>query len=162
MVGEVAWTSVHSAITKGDFSGFLKAVDVWIERPHVVNRRLMGALIVKRASVERLTSKDLERLLVEVVGDEGTDTKHKSSKHENTDVRIKSYVEEANSLQNDGEGNYSVTYEEDGDTDKVIVRKLLPKQMNRKDGLFELVVLGMSIYYYFLEEIKDKRCAFKS
>lgn len=142
---EVGWTNVHSAITKGDFSGFFKAVDVWIERPHVLNRRLMGALIVKRASFDRLTSKDLARLLVNL--DEGTDTKHVISEREDIDVRIKSYAEEAKELKSHGEDSYLGTYEEDRDTDTVIVRKLLPKQMNRKDAIFELVTLGMCIYF---------------
>ncbi|KAL9956102.1 hypothetical protein ACROYT_G037529 [Oculina patagonica] len=133
---KVGWTSVHSAITKGDFSGFLKAVDVWTERPHVLNRRLMGALLVKRASFNRLTSKDLERLLVDL----GTDTKHVISEREDIDVRTKSYAEEAKELKSHGEDSCLGTHE--GDTDTVIVRKLLPKQMNRKDAIFELVLLG--------------------
>lgn len=136
---DITWISAHSTITKGDFNGFLKAVDVWIERPHVVNRRLMGALIVKRTSVERLTSADIERWLL----DEGTDLKHETSGHEDVDLPVKSYVEEANELKGYGESYYSGSCEENKYT--VIVRKLLPKQVDRKDAILELVVLGMCI-----------------
>ena len=151
---QVGWRSVNSATTTGDFSGFLKAVDVWIERPHVVNRRLMGALIVQRTSVEHLTSKDIERSVKLLVDDQGKylfqgncDKERETTKHDDIYVITKSNAGEANVVESCGKENYSGTRVCEKDRDTVLVRKLLPKQLDRKDAIFELVILGKCIYY---------------
>lgn len=150
------WISIDSATTMSDFSGFLKAVDVWIERPHVVNRRLMGALIVQRTSVEHLTSKDLERSVKLLFHDQGKylyqgngNKERETTKHDEIYAIPKSNAGEANVVESCGRENYSGArvYEEDRNT--VIVRKLLPKKIDRKDAIFELVILGKCIKFYY-------------
>jgi len=142
---QVGWISVNSATTTSDFSGFLKAVDVWIERPHVVNRRLMGALIVQRTSVEYLTSKDLERSVKLLCDDQENGNKERrTTKHDDIYVITKSDAE-ANVLESRGKENHSGARVCEEDRSTVIVRKLLPKQIDKNDAIFELVILGKCI-----------------
>ena len=42
------WQTVHSLPTQCNISDFVRALMVWIEKPHVVNRRLVGAVILDR------------------------------------------------------------------------------------------------------------------
>ena len=143
---QVGWISVNSATTTSDFSGFLKAVDVWIERPHVVNRRLMGALIVQRTSVEYLTHKDLERSMKLLFDDQSKFQENGKKDHETTkhdDI----HAGEANVPESCGKETYSGARVNEEDRSTVIVRKLLPKQIDRKDAIFELVILGKCNVY---------------
>ena len=146
---QIGWISVNSATTTSDFSGFLKAVDVWIERPHVVNRRLMGAFIVQRTSVECLTCKDLERSMKLLFDDQGKhlfqgnrNKEQETTKHDDIHVITKSNAGEANVLESCGKETNSGARLCEEDRNTVIVRKLLPKQIDRKDAIFELVILG--------------------
>jgi len=146
---QVGWISVNSATTTSDFNGFLKAVNVWIERPHVVNRRLMGAVIVQRTSVEYLTRKDLERSVKLLCDDQGKylfqgngNKERKTTKHDDIYVITKS---DAEGNESRGKENHSGARVCEEDRNTVIVRKLLPKQIDRKDAIFELVILGKCI-----------------
>ena len=147
---QVGWISVNSESTTSDFSGFLKAVDVWIERPHVVNRRLMGAFIVQKTSFESsLTCKDLERSMKLLFDDQGKylfqgnrDKEQETTKHDDIHVITKSNAGEANVLESCGKETTSGARVHEEDRNTVIVRKLLPKQIERKDAIFELVILG--------------------
>ena len=157
MVDRGGWITVNSATTTSDFSGFLKAVDVWIERPHVVNRRLVGALIVQRTSVEHLTSKDVERSVKLLFDDQGkylsqgnANKERETTKPDDIYVITKSNAGEANVLESCGKENYSGARVCEEDRNTIIVRKLLPKQIDRKDTIFELVILGKCIKYIIL------------
>jgi hypothetical protein len=47
----ISWKNVHETQTKCSVSHFFESVQVWIDKPHVVNRRLSGSLVVKHAFV---------------------------------------------------------------------------------------------------------------
>lgn len=148
---QAGWRSVNSATTTSDFSGFLKAVDVWIERPQVVNRRLMGALIVQRTSLEYLTNRDLERSMKLLFNDQSKylfqgngEKEHETTKQDDIHVITTSNAGEANVLEGCGKETYSGARVCEEYRITVIVRKLLPKQMDRKDAIFELVILERS------------------
>lgn len=142
MADGVSWVNLHSQVTKADFYGFLKALDVWIEKPHVVNRRLMGALIIKKMSFERLSDKDLERFVLNQDFLEGACTTAESEQltpsEREESVRLED--EEGEKLNNHEKEHLS-RYVENGQ-DSIILRKLLPRQLDRKDAMFELVITG--------------------
>lgn len=143
MADEVLWKNVHSNNTKADFCGFLKALDVWIEKPHVINRRLMGALIVKKAPFEHLTEKDLACFFADqrqqlLQGSFISDTSKKSeigekiclSKGETDIIEIPEKDSFTDPADHDEEGN------------SITLRKLLPRQLDKRDPIFELVFIG--------------------
>ena len=51
MNSKTHWETVCQLQTAADFSDFLGGVDVWIRRPHVVNKRLLGASILQERAV---------------------------------------------------------------------------------------------------------------
>lgn len=134
MVDAQRWIKLFSHDTTADFSGFLKALDVWIEKPHVVNRRLMGALIVKKSSFDSSTLlKDLETILDQMTFfeqdkitrcGECKELKYEEEEcHENGDL-----TEPVNN--------------ELKEKDILLLRKLLPRQLDKRDVMLELVILG--------------------
>lgn len=143
MADELSWVNVHGQVTKADFYGFLKALDVWIEKPHVVNRRLMGALVIAKTSFDRLTGKDLdgffhdqEKFLLQGTCITTADCKDAES---GGDMKSKE----------DGEKEHlSGPVENEEEQDLVILRRLLPRQLDRKDPIFELVILGKAFSSY--------------
>lgn len=147
MADVVPWVNVCSQNTKADFYGFLKALDVWIEKPHVVNRRLMGALIVRKTSAESLTSKDLERVFLDqeqflvqatrIGAAECEELKPEESGHDSRVERIK--IVKPKSPEKE---HLSEPVECEEGHDSIILRRLLPRQLDRKDAMFELVILG--------------------
>ena len=147
MADVVPLVNVCSQNTKADFYGFLKALDVWIEKPHVVNRRLMGALIVRKTSSESLTSKDLERVFLDqeqvLVQDtcvgtaECEELKQAESEHDSRLENIKRVKPKS-----DEKEHLSEPVECEEGHDSIILRRLLPRQLDRKDAMFELVILG--------------------
>ena len=146
MADGVSWENVHSQTTKADFCGFLKALDVWIEKPHVVNRRLMGALIIKETSFEHLTGKDLDGFFVDQKKHllEGTftgTTECDASKHLESGEEFCLDEGETDRLENHEQRHLSESVEH-RDQDSIILRKLLPRQLDKRDAIFELVILG--------------------
>lgn len=61
----VSWVVAAEQSVDADFRGFLSGVEVWIQRPHVVNRRLLGATLVrdplKWSQTEQQLLMDLKR-----------------------------------------------------------------------------------------------------
>lgn len=149
MADEVLWKNVHSNNTKADFCGFLKALDVWIEKPHVINRRLMGALIVKKAPFEHLTEKDLACFFA----DQRQQLLHTQSLHGSfaNDSSKKSEIGEKICLSK-GETDILEIPEKDSDTaddeerNSITLRKLLPRQLDKRDPIFELVFIGKKYF----------------
>ena len=143
---EVGWRSVHSAVTNAGFCGFLNAVNVWIERPNVLNRRLMGALIVKKSSIEHLTGSDLEKFLFLFDAQskylcQGTEIEGETLHFENGGVPVSSDDKEANApnrLVKDSDCSEELV--------SCIVRKLIPRSrqvhVDSKGAMFELVIVG--------------------
>ena len=122
------WKSVCEVSTTSDFRGFLKALEIWIERPHVVNRRLMGALILKEVFVSAAESLGLASLILHEKLFQVTDTGCEPSIVQRGGLDL---------LKVSGE-----TAEDEKKTGLVILRKLLPRQLDREDPMFELVVIG--------------------
>ena len=147
MADAVSWVNVCSQNTKADFYEFLKALDVWIEKPHVVNRRLTGALIVRKSSFDTLTSEDLERVFLDqeqfLMQDTCTgvaeceELKRAESEHDSRLEKIKTIKPKSHD-----EEHLSEPVESEEGHDSIIIRKLLPRQLDRKDAMFEMVVLG--------------------
>ena len=46
----IKFASVETACSKEDF---FSGVEVWLTRPHVVNRRLLGSVVLQEEAVER-------------------------------------------------------------------------------------------------------------
>ena len=151
MADEVLWKNVHSNNTKADFCGFLNALDVWIEKPHVINRRLMGALIVKKAPFEHLTEKDLACFFA----DQGQQLLHTQLLQGSfiSDTSKKSEIGEKICLSK-GETDIIEIPEKDSFTDpaddeegnSITLRKLLPRQLDKRDPICELVFIGKKYY----------------
>ena len=144
------WRSVHSSVTKADFCRFQDAVNVWIERPNVVNRRVMGALIVKKMFVKRLTGSDLGEFLslsdaeikclfqdTDLEGEtwecEGGDDSFDPDDNEVSGCHETQSLSKDSAVRLDGEESVSC-----------IVRKLIPRQAHVElmGAMFELVILG--------------------
>ena len=47
------WEVVCQLQTAADFADFLAGIDVWIRRPHVVNKRVVGASILQERAVPK-------------------------------------------------------------------------------------------------------------
>lgn len=151
MADEVLWKNVYSNNTKADFSGFLKALDVWIEKPHVINRRLMGALIVKKAPFEHLTEKDLACFFADqrqqllhtqsLQGSFASDTSKKSEIGE----KICLSKGETDIFEIPGKDSFTDPAD-DEEGNSITLRKLLPRQLDKRDPIFELVFIGKKYY----------------
>ena len=138
MADKVLWKNVHSNNTKADFCGFLNALDVWIEKPHVINRRLMGALIVKKAPFEHLTEKDLACFFA----DQRQQLLHTQSLQGSfaSDTSKKSEIGEKICLIPEKDSFTDPAGDEEGNS--ITLRKLLPRQLDKRDPIFELVFIG--------------------
>ena len=145
------WITVHSQDTTANFSGFLKALDVWVEKPHVVNRRLTGALIVRRTSLESLRIKDLETFLIlDQVEFLEQDTGVRTAKCEELKLKKNQQgkdtgIEKIDNLERDGKDYLMGPADRDCEgkmNDILVLRKLLPRQLHKQDAMLELVILG--------------------
>lgn len=144
------WITVHSQDTTANFSGFLKALDVWVEKPHVVNRRLTGALIVRRTSLESLRIKDLETFLIlDQVEFLEQDTGVRTAKCEELKLKKNQQgkdtgIEKIDNLERDGKDYLMGPADRDCEgkmNDILVLRKLLPRQLHKQDAMLELVIL---------------------
>ena len=52
------WREIGGLETNCSASDFLSAVEVWVRRPQVVNRRLLGAVIVEEEATKELKLED--------------------------------------------------------------------------------------------------------
>lgn len=146
MAYEGLWKNVHSNNTRADFCRFLKAVNVWIEKPHVINRRLMGALVIKKAPFEHLTEKDLPRFFADqrqllhtqsLQGSFASDTSKNSEIGEETCL-INGETDIPEIPEKD-------SFKDPADDEKrnlITLRKLLPRQLDKRDPIFELIFIG--------------------
>lgn len=148
MVDAQRWIKLFSHDTTADFSGFLKALDVWIEKPHVVNRRLMGALIVKKSSFDSSTLlKDLETILDQMTFFEQDkitrcgECKELKYEEEESDNHIETVNTDRLECHENGDLTEPVNNELK-EKDILLLRKLLPRQLDKRDVMLELVILG--------------------
>ena len=148
MVDGQRWIKVFSHDTAADFSGFLKALDVWIEKPHVVNRRLMGALIVKKSSFESSTlEKDLETILDQMKFFEqdkitsNGECKELKYEEEESDNHVGNMSTDKLGRHENGDLTEPVNNELK-EKDILLLRKLLPRQLDKRDAMLELVIIG--------------------
>lgn len=140
------WRSVDSSVTPADFFRFQDAVNLWIERPNVVNRRLMGALIVKKMFGKRLTGSDL----LSIIDAESkclfqdTDLDHKTWQCEGGDYRFGPEDKEASgSFETQCFSKDSAERQDGEESVSCIVRKLIPRQAHGEStgAMLELVIL---------------------
>ncbi|XP_066269984.1 probable tRNA (uracil-O(2)-)-methyltransferase [Branchiostoma lanceolatum] len=119
LLPEAAVTRVGSLPTAAEPAGFWSGVAVWVDKPHVVNRRLTGA-------------KEVARIW--------TGPAVISSMLQNTRVFFAGKSEE--SLQKKlGELKMEGRNEAEGDDLELIVRDLLPRQLERAKVVREIIVL---------------------
>ena len=145
------WKSIHSNNTKADFCGFLKALDVWIEKPHVINRRLMGALIVKKAPFEHLTERDLACFFADqrqqLLHTQSLQGSFANDKSKNSEIGEKLFLSKGGSdMLEIPEKDAFTDQAEDEERNSITLRKLLPRQLDKRDPIFELVFIGKKYY----------------
>ena len=110
------WKELNTVGTSGECCSFLDAIEVWIKKPHVVNRCLCGAKILWQFCSKDVTSTCLEQLIT------GTGV----SKEEQ--IKILNLV-----LQLQQNNTQEL---------KICMRELLPKSLDKNSVLKELVVVG--------------------
>lgn len=117
---EITWSKVHGIPLKCTFDAFLDSVNVWIDKPHVVNRRLSGSLILKRGCLSRKSCEDLMRFESTTVSKiTAEDISSRIDKYLNS----KDLVDESSAVE-------------------IILRRLLPRLMSKSDRLVEIVIIG--------------------
>lgn len=62
---QLQFTEIHSLSTKGNMTGFANALSVWINKPHVVNRRLCGTKIISFSAYSKENFK--AKLVLDVI-----------------------------------------------------------------------------------------------
>ena len=131
-----AWKTAGEKGTKSNVLGFFRALEVWIEKPHVVNRRLSGSILLGQVLVpcEGLTFAklvhDYSRLLLQ------KQAENASQDSRNDRIHLNLAPSNSDEETNDNERLFVV-----------ILRKLLPRQLERTTPLLELVVVGKLVHF---------------
>ena len=119
----MSWKAEAECTVSCSVQDFYCGVDVWLERPQVVNRRLLGCVTVHKRQLDQDTSRTLSL--------HSSDDQHQSLSEESLrvlDHLVRCVCEEV-------EGTCH------GD---VIVRRLLPRMKRMEEGL-EVVVIGEGV-----------------
>ena len=131
------WNVVTSKDCKATVQGFLDAVEVWLRKPHVVNKRLCAADILSE-NTEHVDLSDRE------------DVKRLETKYKLVDGILGVLQEAYKSSMKGG-----ITGEAGAQVVHVTTRALLPKQSDRWPVLEEAVIVGKC---YFDVAILDDTC----
>ena len=113
-----------------DREGFNRALFVWIQKPQVLNRRLCG----------NKTICQFEMLLTSSVS-EIFNKRHNLVQH----VKIDSTEEHIKNTMKDC--FHQSEMDENSNRMKVILRELMPKEMERYRTVRELIVIGMNTFF---------------
>lgn len=118
----ISWSKVHEIPIECTQELFLDSLKVWIDKPHVVNRRLSGSLTLKRAFLTRTSHDDLISFATTGPVTAAEDICSKIDEYQNADdVAVNSSSVE------------------------IVLRRLLPRLMAKSDRLVEIVVIGKNI-----------------
>lgn len=127
------WEIISSSSNEVEEKGFWEAIRVWIERPHIVNRRLMGVDICSNWLIEI----DREKY-VNIV----SDSLYKLLREDYTiqDLDVKIILQNYYTLR---ECNQADVWEENGNISELFIqtRRLLPKQPNKFKIQKEIIIL---------------------
>ena len=110
------WKELKTVETSEECCSFLDAIDIWINKPHVVNRYLCGAKIFWQFSNEDYTTDSLEEQITKLIADKG----------EQEGILVLT-------AQVLGENTQEI---------KMCMRELLPKSLDKYSILRELVITG--------------------
>lgn len=119
---DILWENVQETPTTCTIPDFFDSLQVWIDKPHVVNRRLSGSLVVKHAFLPN----------------ENVDKIYKMLQHQNSISASCSVVEELAVPASIREEEHK------GGLAEVLLRRVLPRQMGKYRTLIELVIKGNS------------------
>ena len=129
------WQTVHSVSTKCNVVDFVRALMVWIDKPHVVNRRLSGALLLDRFLVHNSDHHDNVAEMYDLIF---------GKKNQNFGVdfmdTIKTCRAKFTSKEKHMPRKRCVT--------EAIFLKLLPRQPERANSVVELVLLTQGELYF--------------
>ncbi|XP_054708829.1 probable tRNA (uracil-O(2)-)-methyltransferase [Uloborus diversus] len=126
---ESSWTKIHAAVGNEEIakSSFYSGIKVWIERPHIINRKL--------SAVEMLSSWVLENSSLDTVKILEDFFKKGKFTHEETLTMLESRFSQEKVVSYQKNENYefsSVT---------IILRRLLPRNFEKFTGVFEVVIM---------------------
>ena len=125
----MTWTMLRSSVAAGSAAGFSDALDIWINKPHVLNRRLCGACLLWRQTISTKFSIADCLVPLEVNIMKFADTEHLEA------------VIQACLVEGGGQsGNYG-----DDPTQRdleFIIRDLHPKQLDKFLTQREIILLG--------------------
>ena len=137
----IQWSNTRNCRTNCDSKRFWKAVQIWVQKPHVVNRRLAAAVIL---GVVHETSRTLDSLFSELLKSPVT--------FQNCD-KLQKFIYSHLRLESDVEGG-GAKGSDDLSLLKICVRKLIPKgkikpnevaernESGDTDSIIEVVILG--------------------
>lgn len=121
------WSTRSSLTTKGHVSAFWDAIDIWLNKPHVTNRRLCGSDIVFKRH-NQLLGRSLEQAGIQIRCAGFT-------KNDHWDKLLQAV-------------NCSENFNAEGGSTSVIIRDLLPKQLDKIPRVREVILQGKLKMYY--------------
>lgn len=129
---DLTWEKVTEKTSLGNQDGFSRALSVWLNKPHVVNRRLSGAQILCTSATDlRLGSADLIPVICDIL------------------LRYKDNRRKTGACEVDCDahgGRLAVDVDSldvvDPSSTVIVLRDLHPKQLDRYLILRELVIFG--------------------
>lgn len=126
----ISWSKVHEIATKSTIKHFFESLRVWIDKPHVVNRRLSGSLPIKNAFLSRMCCKELIGFVMSESSIGSCDVCTKVDGYPNNDDAVgkNNSVDESSSVE-------------------IVLRRLLPRLMAKNDRLVELVLVGNRFFF---------------
>ncbi|XP_077995861.1 putative tRNA (uracil-O(2)-)-methyltransferase [Glandiceps talaboti] len=138
-IDESAWDEVGAITSKGKTASFWKAIEIWLQKPHVVNRRLCGTAVLYRTILPygvALTFLRQERILLvcESLTKESLETNHL--------LCPRSYDGQK---QSENDDDVTCSNHGNGRDVEFCIRKLLPKQLDRNQAINECVILDKTL-----------------
>ena len=127
------WKEVHELTTKSNALGFYRALEVWIEKPHVVNRRLSGSILLNQQMVALGDAPHSVNNLIQYY------SRSLLQKHiETTSQGLKDDPRTLNLAPGDGADSSGASEH----AFVVILRKLLPRRSEVTSPLLEFIFVG--------------------
>ena len=160
------WHPVHTCKTTADASGFLNTLDIWLKKPHVINRRLCGSNILCQETV--IVSSLLCELLPAEIRQNGTALKTDENLHdflkERKDCKFKTKRDETCAVPPSSDDHITESVPVHAKCDKnsalapenafhnevelhIIIRDLLPRQIKRFCVLREVIIISRYFLY---------------
>jgi len=124
---EITWSKIHEIPIECTSKAFFDSVNVWIDKPHVANRRLSGSIMLKRVCLPHENCKDLIKFAC-VTGSEIT--------AEDISSKIDKYLN-------------CEDVSDDNSSFEIILRRLLPRLMAKSERLVEMVFIGKNTVNFF-------------